>query len=77
MPRRLRGQDIGFLDDLYVDPRHRGQKIGEKILHKLKEISKSKGWNLIRWITHDDNLRAKFLYDRVSEKTNWDVYELK
>ena len=77
MPRPLRGQDIGFLDDLYVDPRHRGQKIGEKIFHKLKEISKSKGWNLIRWITCDDNLRAKSLYDRVSEKTNWDVYELK
>jgi ribosomal protein S18 acetylase RimI-like enzyme len=77
MPRPLRGQDIGFLDDLYVDPRHRGQKIGEEILHKLKEISKSKEWNLIRWITRDDNLRAKSLYDRVSEKTNWDVYELK
>ncbi len=77
MPRPLRGQDIGFLDDLYVDPRHRGQKIGEKILHKLKEISKSKEWNLIRWITRDDNLRAKSLYDRVSEKTNLDLYELK
>ena len=77
MPRPLRGQDIGFLDDLYVDPQHRGQKIGEKILRELKEISKSKRWDLIRWITRDDNLRAKSLYDRVSEKTNWNVYELK
>ena len=77
MPRPLKGNDIGFLDDLYVDPEYRGKKIGEKILNELKEISKSKGWNLVRWITHDDNLRAKSLYDRVSEKTNWDVYELK
>ena len=77
MPRPLRGQDIGFLDDLYVDPRHRGQKIGEKILHKLKEISKSKEWNLIRWITHNDNLRDKSLYDKVADKTHWDLYELK
>ena len=77
MPSPLRGQDIGFLDDLFVDPKHRGQKIGEKILNKLKEISKSKGWNLVRWITRDDNARAKSLYDRISEKTNWDVYELK
>ena len=44
---------------------------------KMKEISKSKGWNLVRWITQDDNVIAKSLYDRVSEKTNWDVYELK
>ena len=77
MPRPLKGNDIGFLDDLYVDPEYRGKKIGEKILNELKEISKSKGWNLVRWITRDDNLRAKSLYDRVSEKTNWDVYELK
>ena len=43
----------------------------------MKLVSKSKGWNLVRWITRDDNVRAKSLYDRVSEKTNWDVYELK
>ena len=43
----------------------------------MKEISKSKGWNLLRWITRVDNVRAKSLYDRVSDKTNWDVYELK
>jgi len=77
MPSPLRGQDIGFLDDLFVDPGHRGKKIGEKIINELKKISKSKGWNLIRWITRDNNLRAKTLYDRVAEKTNWETYELK
>ena len=32
MPRPLKGQDIGFLDDLFVEPIHRGKKIGEKLL---------------------------------------------
>ena len=77
MPRPLKGQDIGFLDDLFVEPIHRGKKIGEKLLNELKNISKSKGWGLIRWLTHDDNLRAKALYDRVAKKTSWDLYELK
>ena len=77
MPRPLKGQDIGFLDDLFVEPIHRGKKIGEQLLNELKKISKSKGWDLIRWITHNDNLRAKNLYDRVAEKTHWDLYELK
>ena len=77
MPNPLRGQDIGFLDDLFVHPEFRGQKIGEKLINKMKEISHTKGWKLVRWITRNDNLRAKSLYDRVSEKTNWDVYELK
>ena len=77
MPSPLRGQYIGFLDDLFVDPKYRGQKIGEKLINKMKEISKFKGWNSVRWMTRNDNIRAKSLYDRVSEKTTWDVYELK
>ncbi len=77
MPRPLSGQDIGFLDDLFVDPKYRGQKIGEKLINKMKEISKFKGWNLVRWLTHYYNVRSKSLYDRVAKKTNWDVYELK
>ena len=71
MPRPLRGQNIGFLDGLFVDPDHREERIGEKILKELKKISKSKGWNLIRWITHDDSFIAKSLYDKVAQKTSW------
>ena len=77
MPRPLKGKDVGFLDDLFVEPIHRGKKIGEQLLNELKKISKSKRWDLIRWITHDDNLRAKSLYDKVAEKTHWNLYELK
>ena len=77
MPSPLRGKYIGFLDDLFVDPEHRGKKIGEKILSELKNISEKNEWGLIRWITRKDNERAKNLYDKVSEKTTWDTYELK
>ena len=77
MPSPLRGKYIGFLDDLFVDPEHRGKKIGEKIISELKSISEKNKWGLIRWITRNDNERAKSLYDRVSEKTTWDTYELK
>ena len=77
IPSPLRGKYIGFLDDLIVDSEHRGKKIGEKILSELKNISKKNGWGLIRWITRNDNKRAKSLYDKVSEKTTWDTYELK
>tara|TARA_B100001013_G_C24474447_1_gene388737 strand:+ start:250 stop:702 length:453 start_codon:yes stop_codon:yes gene_type:complete len=76
MPSSLRGKDIGFLDDIYVLPEFRGQKIGEKLIKQLNKISKDKNWNLVRWITRDNNMRAKKVYDRVSNKTNWDVYEL-
>jgi len=34
----------------------------------MKEISKSKGWNLLRWITRDDNVRAKSYMIRLQKK---------
>ena len=76
MPSPLRGKYIGFLDDLYVLPEYRGQQIGEKLIKKLKKISIEKKWNLVRWITRDNNVRAKKVYDKISNQTNWDVYEL-
>ena len=76
MPSPLRGKNIGFLDDLYVHPDFRGRKIAEEIINKLNEISKEKGWGLIRWITRNDNHSAKSLYDRIAKKSTWDVYEL-
>ena len=77
MPRPLRGKYIGFLDDIYVEPKYRGKKIGEKLIHQLKDISKKNNWDLIRWVTHNDNIRAKSLYNRIAKKTTWDLYELK
>ena len=76
MPSPLRGKYIGFLDDLYVDPQFRGKKIGEKIIEKLNDISKERNWGLIRWITRNDNHKAKSLYDKVAKKSTWEVYEL-
>ena len=35
MPRPIKGQYIGFLDDLFVDERFRGQKIAHKIIKYL------------------------------------------
>ena len=73
----LKGKYIGYLDDIFVDPEYRGQKIGKKLLNEIKEISKTNGWNLVRWQTDEDNFKAKKLYDKVATKTKKNVYELK
>ena len=73
----LKGKYIGYLDDIFVDPEYRGQKIAKKLLNKIKEISKANGWNLVRWQTDEDNFTAKKLYDKVAMKTKKNVYELK
>ena len=76
MPSPLRGATLGFLDDLFVDPAARGAKVGEKLLARLNEIATERGWRCVRWITADDNYRARSLYDRVAVKTGWNTYEM-
>jgi ribosomal protein S18 acetylase RimI-like enzyme len=77
MPSPLRGHDIGFLDDLYVDPAARGHKLGERLLDFLAALAAERGWGVVRWITADDNYRARTLYDRVATKTTWNLYEMR
>ena len=76
MPSPLRGAEIGFLDDLFVDPASRGQQAGELMLMALKEIAADEGWAIVRWITRDNNYRARSLYDRHAIKTDWNTYEM-
>ena len=77
MPRPIKGQYIGFLDDLFVDPDFRGQKIAQKLISHLKSLSKANNWNGIRWITHSSNENAKKLYDKIANNTGFELYELK
>ena len=77
MPRPIKGQYICFLDDLFVEPEFRGQKIGQKMIGHLKSISKANNWDGIRWITHSSNKTAKILYDKIARNTGFELYELK
>ncbi|MDC0519072.1 GNAT family N-acetyltransferase [Candidatus Pelagibacter sp.] len=77
MPRPIKGQYIGFLDDLFVEQEFRGQKIAQKLIAYLKHLSKANNWNGIRWITHSSNENAKKLYDKIANNTGFELYELK
>ncbi|XDZ64654.1 N-acetyltransferase family protein [Alphaproteobacteria bacterium LSUCC0684] len=76
MPSPLRGREIGFLDDLFVDPGERGSGIASMLLETLRQEAAAKGWPVIRWITRDDNYRARTVYDRHAVKTDWNTYEM-
>ena len=77
MPRPIKGQYIGFLDDLFVEPDFRGQKIAQKLISHLKSLSKANNWQGVRWITHSSNKTAKKLYDKIANNTGFELYELK
>ena len=76
MPRPLHGKEVGFLDDLFVSPGARGQGLFELMLQHLGAIGTQRGWSVIRWLTADDNYRARAAYDRLASKTSWNLYEM-
>jgi len=67
----------GFLDDLYVAPGARGSGAAEALIRAVAAEGRARGWGVIRWITAKDNARARKLYDRVAEPTQWVTYDLK
>ncbi len=74
--RPLAGTKGLFLDDLFVDPEARGARIGQTLLTAISEEARSRGCPIVRWITADDNYRARSLYDRMAERTMWVTYDM-
>lgn len=67
----------GFLDDLFVAPDTRGTGAAQALIEAVSTEGRAKGWAVIRWITADDNYRARGVYDRVATRTGWVTYDIK
>ena len=76
MPSPLRGQMIGFLDDLFVTADHRSGGAATALIKAVQAEANIQGWSVVRWITRDHNYRARGLYDKLGEKTDWVLYEM-
>jgi GNAT superfamily N-acetyltransferase len=76
MPRPLTGSTAGFLDDLFVDPALRGSGLADRLLEAMGETGRRRGWSLIRWLTADNNFRARGVYDRHAQRTMWITYQM-
>ncbi|MAC45816.1 MAG: GNAT family N-acetyltransferase [Oceanospirillum sp.] len=76
MPSPLRGAQVGFLDDLFVDPDCRGKGAVDLLFERLKQEAQVQSWPFVRWITAEDNYRGRAVYDRLASKTQWQTYQL-
>ncbi|MEV7278860.1 GNAT family N-acetyltransferase [Streptomyces sp. NPDC093111] len=65
-----------FLDDLFVAPDSRGSGAADRLLEALRGIAAERGWSVVRWITADDNHRARAKYDQVATRTMWVTYDM-
>lgn len=53
------------IDDVFVSEEFRGQKIGEALMHKAKEVCKERGASRIKWEVEEDNHGAIKFYKRL------------
>ena len=74
--RPLSATTGGFLDDLFVSPDARGLGAADALIAGVKAEGVKRGWSVIRWITAEDNYRARAVYDRMSNRTKWLTYDL-
>ena len=65
-----------FLDDLFVIPEARGTGAAAALIDAVKDEAKTQGHSVVRWITAQDNARARGLYDKVASATEWVTYDL-
>jgi GNAT superfamily N-acetyltransferase len=66
----------GFLDDLFVEPDARGSGAAQALIEAVARVARERGWSVLRWITAEDNYRARAVYDRLAARTKWLTYEI-
>ena len=60
-----------YMDDLYVQIRHRGQGLGIALLNKVTELAKDNGCESLRWLVSNWNTDAMDFYKSIgAEITN-------
>ncbi len=74
--RPLRGVTAGYLDDLFVDPAHRGSGAVDALYDAMNALALERDWAIIRWTTADDNYRARAVYDKLAIRTTWITYDM-
>lgn len=63
-PHTWSSKTLCYLEDLYVTPEARGQRIAQRLIESLIALGKEHGWGRVYWHTNDDNTTARRVYDR-------------
>lgn len=77
IPRPFGGVFGGYIDDIFVAEDARGTGVAEALVDTVTELGRARDWSEIRWITSDDNYRARAFYDRIATRSMWLTYEIK
>jgi GNAT superfamily N-acetyltransferase len=65
---------VCYLQDLFTLESARGRGVGRALIQAVYDRAQSAGASRVYWQTHESNLTAMKLYDRLAEKSGFLVY---
>lgn len=63
-----------YLQDLFTTEAARGQGIGRALIESVYERARTAGASRVYWQTHETNLTAMTLYDKIAQRSGFVVY---
>ncbi|MBB4195031.1 GNAT superfamily N-acetyltransferase [Rhizobium aethiopicum] len=63
-----------YLQDLYVEGSQRGLGTGTALIEAVAELARRSGAGRLYWMTHESNATARYLYDRIAERSGFIQY---
>jgi GNAT superfamily N-acetyltransferase len=69
-------QPVCYLEDLFVAPEARSSGAGRALIEGIVALGRRHGWRRVYWHTHEDNHRARTLYDRLAPRTDYVRYDI-
>lgn len=76
MHRSLGGSMTCYLSDLYVCEQARGLGAGRAMIDHVRGFARAQGLPGVRWLTAEDNITARALYDQYAPRTPFVLYNL-
>ena len=67
-------EPICYLQDLFTNEAMRGQGVGRALIEAVYEQARTAGCPRVYWQTHESNLTAMKLYDKVADRSGFVVY---
>ena len=69
-----RVENVVYLQDLFADPKVRGQGVGRALIQGVYDAADALGAGDVYWMTQDFNTEARKLYDRIGRLTPFIKY---
>lgn len=69
-----RVENVCYLQDLFVDPAHRGAGIGRALIEAVYAAADAEGAPAVYWMTQEFNYQGRMLYDRIGTRTPFIKY---